>query len=920
MWKVLLGASAAFLFSASPRWLVQERREVRLKPGNDRLYRGVSRELETVRGLGRFSAVRCWRGPLVGLLLAIWSVSASGLDPERSLTQLSPTTWRVTEGLPQNTIRDFAQTPDGFLWFGTQAGLVRFDGVSFRTFDRGNEPAFTNHHVYSLAAAPNGDLWIGTNGGGLLRRRGGRIERPPEVAALASERITALEVGAEGELFFGTYGQGVGWLSDRGLERLGVADGLPGEVIFDLASDEEGGVWVAIYGGGVAHLLGGRVVETVTHADGLSDDYTWAVLPASDGSLWVGSNRGLDQRKGGRVRSFQVADGLPHRRVIALEEDHDGNIWLGTYGGGLGRWNGHSFSAIDRYSGLSGDIVWSLFEDREGLMWVGTLGSGLTRLREGPFKTFGIAEGLSSEITSSVSRTRDGTLLVATRDAGVNLLRDDRMVGQISTRDGLSREGVWEVIEDHLGGLWFGTNGGGLDHFYEGRWERLTVDEGLAGNVVFEVLEDADGTIWAGTNQGLSQIRDGKIPDSKIRDSKVRNFGTAEGLGSSQIRSLLQTRDGVLWVGTTGGLSHFDGETFETFSAADGLAINNVWDLYEDEEGALWLVSNGGGLSRFYEGVFRTFGTEVGLYDEDLTEVIEDDFGQLWLGSSRGVFRVAKADLLRSQPGEGLDYVVYGPRDGFRNSAASISGLKSSDGRVWFAHLGGVSVADPAKIIDAPPPQVIIERVTVEGRPLESFAEPLPHDSRLFEFHFTAPTLLVPEKIRLGYRLVGFDEGWQSADQRIARYNFLPPGEYIFQAAASNERGVFSGEPATFRLQVAPAFYRTPLAYSLYFLLLLGGFAGVHHLRVRGLARKQRQLAAEVEEALARLKVLRGLLPICAGCQRVRDEGDGSWKQLETYVADHSEASFSHGLCERCVRDLYAEVMDDDVKIPELRR
>lgn len=229
-------------------------------------------------------------------------------------------------------------------------------------------------------------------------------------------------------------------------------------------------------------------------------------------------------------------------------------------------------------------------------------------------------------------------------------------------------------------------------------------------------------------------------------------------------------------------------------------------------------------------------------------------------------------------------------------------------------------MADPAKITDAPPPQVIIERVTVGGKALESFSDPLPHDSRLFEFHITAPTLLVPEKIRLGYRLMGFDEGWQSADQRVARYNFLPPGEYTFQAVASDELGVFRGEPASFRFRVAPAFYRTPLAYSMYFLLLLAGFAGVHHLRVRGLARKQRQLAAEVEVALDRLKVLRGLLPICAGCQRVRDEGDGSWKQLETYVADHSEASFSHGLCESCVKNLYSEVFDDRPEMPEVRR
>lgn len=854
-------------------------------------------------------ALKPWPLALLLVLCLGGPPECAALDPSRRITQYSISTWRTKEGLPQNTVRDIVQTPDGYLWFGTQAGLVRFDGTQMQVFDRRSHEIFRNHHVYALAVDEGGVLWIGTNGGGLLQYADGEFRSLGEEHGLPTGRITCLAPGADGEMWIGTYGGGLVRVKGEDLKVFGSEHGLSHEVIFDVTIGTAGEVWLATYGGGLNRFRDGHF-ESWGREQGLPDDRVWAVAPTANGALWVGTDRGLARFEEGTFATMSRAEGMSHERVISLYEDRDGNLWAGTYGGGLNRWTNGVWSSLDHQRGLSGDIVWSLFEDKEGSLWAGTLGHGLNQLQDGSFTTYGVTDGLSSEITSSLYEDHRGRLWIGTRSAGLNVF-DQGKIETFTVQDGLAVDGVWAVAEDPSGTLWAGTNGGGLNfRDAQGDWHHLRAKDGLAGDHVLALEVDRNGVIWAGTNSGLS----------RCLDEVCRTYTSEDGLASNQIRAFVSDPDGHLWIGTTGGLSHFDGKQFRSYTTHDGLTSGNIFGIHLDAQGILWLGTYGGGLNRFDGERFHSFTTRDGLFDDDITTVLEDDFGAFWLGSSRGVFRIAreKLEAYAENPAQPLNYVAYGPRDGIGHSAGHPQGIKTRDGRIWFSHIGGVSVVDPAKLQISPAPSMILEQITVSGEPI-SPEQILPPGSRHFEFRFAAPTLRVPEKVKLRYRLNGFDPDWNVTERRTVSYNLLPPGTYKFEVMASDDHNGWTGEPAAVSFTVTPAFYQTWTFFLLSTLAVIAFGFGLHFLRVRNLHQREAELKTRIQESLDRIKVLRGMLPICAACNRVKED-DGSWRELQSYIDAHSEASFSHGMCPTCAAEIYPQYVAQSSKTTVFRK
>lgn len=870
----------------------------------------------------------------VVLTSCVWTASTThALDPTKAITQYTLTSWQVEEGLPQNTVRAIAQTPDGYLWIGTEAGLVRFDGVRFRVFDRkSHRQIFDNHHIYCLATDPQGTLWIGTNGGGLVRYRDGMFERglPHRYGTpggLPTGRVTALEPGADGDLWIGTYGHGVARLRGDRLEIFGPSEGLSHGVVFDLMFDDRGDLWIPTYGGGLNRLRPSTesepftaepfTIETFTAADGLASDNVWEIVQASSGAYWVATNAGLNRLTLGvdgrpsAVETFTTANGLSHNRVISLLEDRGGNLWAGTYGGGIVRWRDGTVDVLDTTDGLPSDGVWTLFEDREGTLWTGNLGGGLNQVKDGPVTTFSVEEGLSSELPSSLYETDDGALWITTRNGGLNRLVDGTFE-QLTTADGLSSDAAWTMLVGSTGDLWVGQSGTGLDRFHGGRWQNIDVDDGLSDNTVMSLLEDPQGGLWIATNNGLDHWSDGVFT----------HFTTADGLAGNQVRALSSDDDGSLWIGTTEGISHFDGESFTTYTTAEGLSSNYVWSLHVDGDGVLWVATAGGGLNRFEAGEIVAFNVQDGLHDDDLRSIVEDNDGFLWMSSSRGIFRVDKDNLMAvamardsgQDPVPTLETVVYGRRDGMKSSACyggHPAGLRTSDGCLWFSTLDGVARIDPDNLGSLEAPPVILEELLADDEPLALDQPTVPHDAKTCTFRFAAVTLVAPHKVKLRYRLEGFEGRWHVADStRQAQYNNLDPGEYTFTAMASDELGRWSGEPSSLTFRVEPAFHETVWFYGLCIALAVSlGFA-LHSFKVRNLRARERELEQRVEEALASLKLLRGLMPLCLSCKKVRDD-NGYWEQLEVYITEHSEASVSHGLCPDCASEMYPDIVGD---------
>ena len=783
--------------------------------------------------------------PLLPLALALLPAPAArALDPRAGLTQFGLDVWQRRQGLPQSTVTALAQTQDGYLWLGTEEGLVRFDGVRFTTFDRRNTPELGRHDVTCLAAGRGGALWIGTLGGGLLRFDGGRFTSWTTRQGLPEDAVSALLEDRDGTLWIGFAGRGVARLRDGAL--LPATGGLASGEVRALLQDREGAIWIGTRGGGVARLREGRV-STWTTRDGLGSDQVTGLAADAAGAVWVATRSGLNRLAGGRVSVFGPREGLTTDDLAAITTDRDGNLWAGSTGGGIFRFAGGTFAPLTRKEGLAGNTVHALLEDRDGSLWVGCSG-GLNRLKPGGFLVTTTAEGLSDDDVRPILEDHGGTLWVGTLGGGLNALRRGGAWKAFRARDGLLSDRIWSLFEDRWGALWIGTRDG-LNRYANGRFTAYTTKDGLSHGLVTALTSDAAGSLWIGTAGGLNRM-DGAV---------ITQYGRREGLTNERISSLAPASDGSLWIGTMGGgVSRIVAGRVVALPQGR-LARAFVSAILTEPDGTVWVGTSGDGLFRFKCGRWSEFTSADGLFDDNLLSVLDDGRSHLWFSSNRGIFRVVKAELDRFAAGDRrrLHSQAYDTADGLKdaecNGGFQPSSFRGRDGRLYFATVKGLAVVDPARLAPSePPPRVLVEEAIVddESIPAAGLSRVPPGRDRI-EFHYTA-LALTPEKLRFRFKLEGYDREWvEAGPRRMATYTNLPPGSYRFRVEAENRDGAL-GETGV-ALSLAPRFYATPWFAGLIGLALLSAAAYAHRARVR-----QVELATELETV--RLQALRAQL------------------------------------------------------------
>ncbi len=794
------------------------------------------------------------RGPsrLRALLLAgalpVAASPALALSPGRAISQYAHQTWRTESGLPQNTALSLAQTTDGSLWVGTEEGLARFDGVRFTVFDRRSTPELPNNLVYALLATRDGSLWAGTPGG-LTRLSKGAFRAFSEADGLPSRQVRALAEGPDGTVWVGTWGAGVAGLRDGRFTVLGARDGLPSLEVSSLLADPDGTLWIATTAGLVRRSPEGAITVT-TPADGLASERVRGLARAPDGSLFVGTASGLHRLSGGRVTRLSLP-GLPSERVHTLLAGRDGGLWVAT-NAGLCLLSGEDLSCLTGKDGLGPGPVFPVLEDREGNVWFGSAAGGLHRLRDGAFTPLGRPEGLPSDVVLTMRQARDGSVWLGTYGGGLARVSSGG-VTTFSTREGLPDDTVVSIHEDGEGRLWVGTKKG-LALLAGGRLRPDLVPPGLPSPDVYSVGQDAAGTIWVATDAGLSRLSGGSFT----------TLTEADGLPGRRLRMLRTTRDGAVWVGTAEGrLARVADGRVASFGPEDGLPGAPVYSLHEDPDGVLWCGTLGGGLVRRDGERFRTFTSRDGLFDDTVYEVLEDGEGSLWLTSNRGIARVRKADVLAFASGSlpSIPFTAFGELDGLRsrecNGAGEPAGVRTRDGRLWFATLGGAASVDPARIPrNAVPPLPRVEEVLIDGLPVP-FAAGIRVDAgaETLEIRYTAPCLRVPERARFRYRMEGLARGVVDAgDRRVALYTALPPGSYDFSLTAVNEDGVEGERAARVAVRVVPRFHQTPAFLALSALAVAGLGWALRGVRVRLLRLRAEELERTVDERTRSLR------------------------------------------------------------------
>ena len=697
--------------------------------------------------------------------------------------------------------------------------------------------------MHALFEDRDGAIWIGVSGAGLARLRGGQIDMFTPAHGLAGIDVRALAQDDAGRIWAATEnGLSVIDSGDSGdsgdsetITSFRMAQGLPDNIINGLARARDGGVWIAT-ASGVCRGVERQVTCTKAAYPGalraIHEDHT--------GRLWVGTENGLSTA--GAMR-------FPRRAVTALYETRDGTLVVGF---GDGRVAILSDATTTEYAaGLpEGGAVVAIEEDHEGSIWIATYNGGLGRLKPRRVATYSIVDGLPAKVVGSIVQDRDGTIWAGAQCGPVSEFRDGRFTPRFTeyTKDACA----WVVWPSRDGALWIGTRGHGLYRWFDGRMEHFGTGNGLSDSRVAGLFEDRDGVIWIGTELGGLHLYE--------RGRLSRSFGPADGVATGYLASFAQGRDGRVWIGSNAnGLSVYEGGRFRTLSASESPPTRNIANLMVDSRGDLWIGSAAAGVFRRRDGRYEEFSEAQGLGDRLVAVLLEDAEDTIWVSTTRGIARITREDLDAVASGERprLHPIILDRTDGMLNVEGSgggldPSGLRDRAGRLWFSTIDGIAIVDPASFrVNSARPRVLIESAVVGARGTQPAGSgvSVPPGTASVDVNYTAFSFLAPSKVRFQYRLRGFEDGWQDVgNRRTAYYSRLPPGSYVFEVRAANNDGVWSDVPAEMRLDVEPFWWQRPEVQAAALLLLLTATGlGVRFV----ILRRARARVAELEREQA---------------------------------------------------------------------
>jgi diguanylate cyclase (GGDEF)-like protein len=774
----------------------------------------------------------------------------------------------TSNGLPQNTVAAIIQTSDGYLWFATYDGLVRYDGVRFTIFDKGNTSGIGSNRFSTLCGDTQGTLWIGTIDQGLLRYRDGLFTSITTEQGLPENNVTKVQRSEDERMLIFTGNSQLLWTEEQTLsshnislwnanhsitsaaanqlheyvdrsgrrwrlepERLLRLQGnqhtafevkiTPDEFLQFRYEDRAGNLWFGSKKNGV-YLIEG---DSLKHFAELIEPK--AIMPVriggedNEGHVWLFSDNKLLRYKDGQFTSYTGKDGLQSQRIRDVFCDREGSIWVGTNERGVYRLSRRFLSVYTEQQGLLEDITYPIYEDRTGNIWAGS-GVGMTRIGSGKTNAYPLV--LSGKSNRS--------------EVIIGSLTDKRP--KITPRC---------FYEDKNGNLWIGTNDGLLT-LKDGklRWQPQVVSD----TYVSTIIEDRAGNLWFGTGKGLIKYQAGKTTP----------YTLDQGLPDSRVDMLFEDSLSKLWIGTRGGLACLADGQITSFAKTGSGVASQIRSIYEDSEGILWVGTFDSGLNRYKDGQFINYNTQTGLFNNGVFQILEDRRGNFWMSSNRGIYRISRQQLndFADKKISVINCVAYGSQDGMPsaecNGGRQPAGVKARDGKLWFPTMGGIVVIDPEAVpYNEQPPLPTIESVKInqktvafkEGIQIEPFQTDL-------EIHYTAPSSIKAEHIHFKYKLEGLNEDWVDAGtRRSVQYSHLPPGNYTFKLIAANSDGVWTETATTMNVLMKPFFYQTRLFLAMWALIFVAAGVTIYAMRVRRLKANERRLTTVVAERTAEL-------------------------------------------------------------------
>jgi len=769
----------------------------------------------------------------------------------------------VEQGLGSSKIYCILQDHTDLVWLGTEAGVSRFDGHTFVDFS--SEQGMAENGVFSVYEDSHGNIWFGHLDGGITRYDGYHFE------IIRFDSLT-----------------------------------IKGDITsFNETQDHH--LWITTSASGalkVTHPFGPvkeMKVEQYLGKKGLSDRIFGSFLSHND-DYYCLSGVGIHKYLP-RVDSFTLftpRNFTHYWSKTCMLEDSKGNMWFGTYNGGLYVYNKERDTMLvyDKRDGLAKNWVSCLYEDSRGNIWVGTFGGGITRIRDGNLKTYNTDNGLNDNTIQCLTEDHEGNLLIGTRYHGLSIFKGEQFI-TIRVSDGLSSPSVWAICQARNGDYWFGTNNGitvytpdapgGKKFRYYNRQE-----DGIEDHIR-SIVRDPSGNLWIGTYQG------GIFQYNLQQKRFFYNFYLNQNLYRDKIVTALTVdRAGHIWAGTYDGLTWYDPVTRAgtRYTQGKGLVGNGITALYYDpmknnlwigserkkgltcyhldtktfekaplqrqfaplaltmdKKGILWMGSATGLFAWNGDSLFLHLTEEDGLLSNHVNLVIADDKGNIYIGTNKG--------LNKYIPDKKKMY-IYTKHNGFTGiETLSNAVYHDSKGYFWFGTANGVTRLDPScepeKIME-PLTHIRSMQVNYEPRRMVQGMK-LNYRENAIMFDYYSICLTNPDAVKYRVMLEGADAGWRPVTtQTRAIYSTLPPGKYTFKVIARNSQGVWNSNPVTFSFVIRPPFYRTWWFILTALILLTGGIIGYIKIRERNLIREklilERKVAERTAEVLEKSKEL----------------------------------------------------------------
>ncbi len=745
------------------------------------------------------------------LMLLFGQVYAQALDPNKKITQFISRNWQIREGLPQNSITCMAQTSDGYMWFGTYEGVVRFNGKTFTVFDTRTIPQLKSNRISALCEDNKKNLFIATMGGGIVRYSAGKFESVMLSAGQFRHYIIGgqlykdkngilwaltdglvilryekdgfvefsypfdfgdrknchLAVGGNGNIYLST-SKGFYEIDYPNVQDYSYKNIFPGQTVYGMAKDPNGGVLFILKNA----LM--KFPGLQKHAFNYPFSFVNRFYCEKNGAIWS-FNPGLVRYVNGGTE-FSKLTGSATGIVTSCMNDREGNFWIGTDGKGLIELSEAKFTTYSKDEGLKGSVVWSVCEDKSGNLWTSSLQSIIGKIKNGKVENIPLYSPADRGGFISIYPLHNGNIAATSKQLYEYV--NGRFINISGHVKGL--RDLHTIYEDSKGAIWVGSAYDGLHRFAKGQYTHFGLKEGIAHPYVSAIAEDKNGHIWVGSRGGLQEIADSKI---------VRSYRRSTGLTDDWVRVIYVDDDNVIWVGTDNGLNKLE------------------------------------------NGKLFNYTTKHGLYNNVFHTILEDNRGTLWFSCNKGIYCIPKEQffLYDKRKIPSLKFKLFNVDDGLKsgegNGSTQPAGWKTRNGRLMFATADGVAIINPDGILkNNLPPPVVIEEIVVDDSSFnvntnrQLSLSPGSHD---LHFHFAALSYANPDRNVYKAFLKGYDSKPQLIDEKMEiNYTNVPPGKYTFVVTAGNNDEVWNYSGASLQIEIPERFY-TSLWFRIALILLL---------------------------------------------------------------------------------------------------